>query len=286
MKDNLDYIYIRKLLSRWYDAETTRDEEAELIHILSSAENLPPDLEKDKALLLSLGSSDDIYPEIPIEFSKRISDAIEKEISSATDKKRKRFSGLFNRGRLAWAAAIGAIIVLGSVMTIKIIDSDDIGRFDGKHVITVAPSEQKRDTIIRNNKLILSSNAGKHIAYAAATGLDSRAGSAKANRSGIIEKRKSDNENVTTGDYSNSDDEYILTEEEERMAKSHYRVIRTEEEADALLNSIYSKLESNLERETSKISRYELEYESSMVKLSEINNVTLLKEKYHEKTPL
>ncbi|MDE5869457.1 MAG: hypothetical protein K2H18_04420, partial [Muribaculaceae bacterium] len=189
--------------------------------------------------------------------------------------------------RMGWAAAVGAVVLLGSVTVLKLKDAPDMKTAVSKSMNIALPS-QEEDTLPKQRNLILSSTDKKLIASAASAMKEGKLRSAEKSEYKKINKKESGGESSLSLEDWNStgNDEYDYTEEEERLARSNYRVVRSEEEAEAMLNSIYSRLENNLERETNKISRYELEYESSMVKLSEINNVTLLKEKYHEQTPL
>ena len=83
-----------------------------------------------------------------------------------------------------------------------------------------------------------------------------------------------------------ADDSYYPHSEEANFIRENYRVVRNQDEADAILNSIFSRLESNVAMETSKLSKIDLEYDSEMSRLSGIENVGLLKEYIYEETPL
>ncbi|MDE6297524.1 MAG: hypothetical protein K2L89_06710, partial [Muribaculaceae bacterium] len=118
MKDNTDYNDIRRLIARWYEADTGRDEEEALVSFLSSADSLPPDIEKDKELILGLYIPEPEYQDMPEEYSIRISEALETEISKEKVEKewnRKSIFKIPGSRRMGWAAAVGAVVLLVSV---------------------------------------------------------------------------------------------------------------------------------------------------------------------------
>ena len=108
-----DIMHIKSLLERFYNGETTLDEERELENFFRKS-SVPEDLLADKDLFLSLASSPDNI-EIPEEFNQGILDAIDQ--SEKSEQKTRRIS-LYSLSGLA-----AGLLVLISVYVFYLKDN-------------------------------------------------------------------------------------------------------------------------------------------------------------------
>jgi len=60
---------------------------------------------------------------------------------------------------------------------------------------------------------------------------------------------------------------YLSEAEEQQLIADNYRVVRDEREADAILSSVFVRLEGSLMEESYRISDINAEYEMEMTKL-------------------
>ncbi|MDE5791144.1 MAG: hypothetical protein K2H96_07955 [Muribaculaceae bacterium] len=298
MKDRIDNNKIRALVGRWYSGLTTPEEDRMLANMLASSENLPPDLEADRKLFSELSLISEALPEMPEAYSLRINEALEKEMAS---ERGNGLAGVFSRFHKGWIGRIAvgvAVFFACAFFAMKMIDTPQMD-VPGNNTALNGINERAgknmnmSDDSLQNHYLALH---GSHLEAAKAASSAESAYKTVTKRE-IVKgtgKRVSDRNNNVKGiarsghseDYDASDDSHYSQSDESGFIRDNYRVVSDQDEADAILNSIFSRLESNVAMERNKLSKIDLEYDSEMSRLSGIENVGLLKEYIYEETPL
>lgn len=256
MTEHKEHNEIRYLLSRWYEGGTTPDEERRLTEFFATAGTLPSDLENERVMFRTIDAVDEQGVEIPEELARRIDNALEVEM--ARERKTTSATSRFHRWMIAAGAVAASLAAALMVHDFVVKDNDpvrqqiqlavntssmpvasapDTAVFIVDEVNTVpAKSSQVRDNAKR--RLALSARKSK----AAPVSDDSC-------------KRESDV------------DMYLSEAEEQQLIADNYRVVRDEREADAILSSVFVRLEGSLMEESYRISDINAEYEMEMTKL-------------------
>lgn len=99
-----NYEHIRKLLEKFYNAETTRAEELELTDFFSSAADLPADLEADRKVFAVMAEAQ-TFAEAPADLDAKIMSAVD---ASAAPRR----SGLNLRRIFISISAVAAVVAL------------------------------------------------------------------------------------------------------------------------------------------------------------------------------
>lgn len=267
------YNEIRSLLNRWYAAECTPAEERRLEELLLSAEDLPADLEADKALFLSLSEMADDYIEgdIPAEYVVRISEAIEAEIGNTTSAETKEKAYVTPRRaiwfrRIAPTVGIAAALIGGILLLRPLINPS--GSAEPEKLASVAkpqPSVSPEvsavgsvdDAVEPASPAEISVSGSAHLANAVEKG------------NTYPKVRKTPEERID----DEEEDYYYLSEEEEaRLAADNYRVISDECEAYAMMNTVFSRLEGYVIQEGYRMEGVTAQYEAEVTKLCSEQN--------------
>ena len=266
--ENDKYNELRSLLGKWYEGTTSPQEEADISAMLTDADSLPPDLEADRDLFMTMTDALEDLPEIPEPYSLRINSALEREISATNaeqpvvgvesddlKKREGRRIGGFLRSRLfRWTAAGVAVCLAGIFITNRLMEIPDIDMPVQKSgvAMNIAVPAQQADTLIHSISLVKDNKVN----------VDGNRERMKRGegRTTIIKKatRKSESHE------ENYEDPYLTREEEEMLIAHNYRVIRDEGEAARKLNHIFGGLESNIMDEMYNLRRIELEYQSEV----------------------
>ncbi|MDE7414670.1 MAG: hypothetical protein K2N05_12895 [Muribaculaceae bacterium] len=294
MKDNLDSNKIRALLDRWYSGLTSPEEERMLADMLASSTDLPSDLEADRKLFSEINNAGKLFPEMPEVFSSRINEALEKEIAAEREEVAAKAFSRIQWLKIGRVAAAVAIFLGCAFVVMKMIDTTQMD-VAGDNMALVNGVEKKMDMsgdTLQNHYLALRSSHPEVIKVASSKS-DRKVGVGegivkqkrdKVEGPGKESRRLSDSNGQK--DHYETDNHLSLHPEEAKLISENYRVVRNQDEADAILNSIFSRLESNVSVETSKLSKINLDYDLEISKLSGIENVGLLNEYTHEETPL
>ncbi len=269
---------IRTLLDRWYAGETSVAEERELRRLMADAVDLPPELEADRKLLLALGELDEAQEELPAEVAARISAALDAEIGRS-EKRRQSFAGSrLRQTRLWWGAAAVAACLSGffivnhigedhraekvlATATEKVMSTLTV---DSMANTTPAPKERRLpagmestmpESLVANNTVAKSSGMKS-------TGV--RQAKPIPQKSVIIEE----DEAVSVGEPT------LLAEADMNLARpENYRIVDNNEEAGAILTSIFSKLDRYMELETGKLRGIGVEYAAEIQKINDLGDL-------------
>ncbi|MDE6537591.1 MAG: hypothetical protein K2M13_06105 [Muribaculaceae bacterium] len=266
--ENDKYNELRSLLGKWYEGAASPQEEADISAMLTDADSLPPDLEADRDLFMTMTDALEDLPEIPEQYSLRINAALEKEIvadkkeianvgAKSEDAKRRagnRIGGFLRSGLFRWTATGVAVCLAGIFITNRMMEIPAIDMPVQKSgvAMNIAVPAQQADTLIHSISLVKDNKVN----------VDGNRECLKRGegRKTIIKKatRKSEYHE------ENHEDPYLTREEEEMLIAHNYTVIRDEGEAARKLNHIFGGLESNIMDEMSNLRRIETEYQSEV----------------------
>lgn len=246
---------IRKLVSAWYAAELNPDDERRLYQLLDSTTNLPPDIESDKKLICALRQAADEEFEMPLGCAERINSALEQEMACARLEAASRSARFRLRRWMGWGAAAVVVVAFGASFLMR---HDN----DGKQMIaelttpdtTSFSSEKIESAISSNQDSILLAPPQQH------------AGNLAENKK-TRAKNKYEKESISAQNITVTPDTYEFEEEEEKLLAANYHVITDEKEADAMLASVFSRLESQMTAESVKLEEINGEYQNEMTKI-------------------
>lgn len=263
---------IRGTLDRWYAGETSPDEERVLMEFFATATELPEDLEAERRLFTGM---DDVLSEVmdspvdmPAEYSDRIAAALDAEIAREAHTNRSRAS--IWRRRILAAGGVAACLLAGwlgfRTLTVPDLPGDTAPR---QYAAVRKPTAATTATLAPS--VISAAPAEESVAIASAS-VPASAGKSKprmARRSAAPVKEttayvSSGREEVS---YWDGDDMYLSPEEEARLLADNYHVIDNEHEANALVSSVFARLEGNVVQESYKMQDISAQYDVEVTKL-------------------
>lgn len=245
-----EYNDIREILNRWYDGQSTPAEQQRLADFFATDRELPADLEMEREMFRAMTEAGEDYAEMPLEVSRSINAAIEAEMAEERVERRKGF-GWRRRAMTACAAAACMAVVL----TIPFLKSDDKAMVGDKPGMALSETPDA-GPVSTDTMLFMTPEQPR--AVAPAVEKESRklaSAQKKASRHAV--KRKP----VET---DSDDDLYLSEEEEERLVAANYHVVTDEREANAILSTVFVRLESGMTEENFRISDVRTRYEMEM----------------------
>lgn len=258
---------IKQLLTRWYAGETSPEEEARLDALLAGS--VPPELEEDANLFRALREVKTAMVEIPDPIAKRINFAVNAEIG----RNRRNRSPLFDsrRFRIAAAAAVGLILAASALWFVNDNDETRLPEF----AQTVNAADTIKPTLappIDRNMIAEASTTGPSESKVSSS-INEVNESSKSRSNSIKGETRAQKTSIT--DVSVSDPETADHTEKYPRPVGNYRIIDNTEEANAIVNSIFSRLDDAIAMTTSQIASARLDFEVELAKISEIENKTL-----------
>lgn len=245
-----EYNDIREILNRWYDGNTTPAEQQRLADFFATDRELPADLEMEREMFRAMTEAGEDYAEMPHDVSERINAAIEAEMAEERGPQRKGFG--WRRRAMTTCAAAACMAV---VLTIPFLKSDDKAMVGDKPGMALSETPDA-GPVSTDTMLFMTPEQPR--AVAPAVEKESRKlASAQKKSSRKAVKRKP----VET--YSD-DDLYLSAEEEERLVAANYHVVTDEREANAILSTVFVRLESGMTEENFRISDVRTRYEMEM----------------------
>lgn len=245
-----EYNDIREILNRWYDGQSTPAEQQRLADFFATDRELPADLEMEREMFRAMTEAGEDYAEMPLEVSERINAALDAEMAGERVERRKGF-GWRRRAMTACAAAACMAVVL----TIPFLKSDDKAMVGDKPGMALSETPDA-GPVSTDTMLFMTPEQPR--AVAPAVEKESRKLASvhkKAPRRAVKHKP------VET--YSD-DDLYLSEEEEERLVAANYHVVTDEREANAILSTVFVRLESGMTEENFRISDVRTRYEMEM----------------------
>ena len=245
-----EYNDIREILNRWYDGNTTPAEQQRLADFFATDRELPADLEMEREMFRAMTEAGEDYAEMPHDVSERINAAIEAEMAEERGPQRKGFG--WRRRAMTTCAAAACMAV---VLTIPFLKSDDKAMVGDKPGMALSETPDA-GPVSTDTMLFMTPEQPR--AVAPAVRKESRKlASAQKKSSRKAVKRKP----VET--YSD-DDLYLSAEEEERLVAANCHVVTDEREANAILSTVFVRLESGMTEENFRISDVRTRYEMEM----------------------
>lgn len=245
-----EYNDIREILNRWYDGNTTPAEQQRLADFFATDRELPADLEMEREMFRAMTEAGEDYAEMPLEVSRSINAALDAEMARERRPQRKNF-GWRRRAMTACAAAACMAVVL----TIPFLKSNDKAMVGDKPGMALSET-QDAGPVSTDTMLFMTPEQPR--AVAPAVEKESRKlASAQKKSSRKAVKRKP----VET---DSDDDLYLSAEEEERLVAANYHVVTDEREANAILSTVFVRLESGMTEENFRISDVRTRYEMEM----------------------
>lgn len=230
---------IRRLLDLYYQGETSITEERQIAEYFTSHKNLPDDLMSDNYLFMSLNNKNSF---IPKDADKKLIEALEEEIK----KPKKSFDN-----RLIWYAlsAVAACLLIGYI-GLKIFSPQNNTNSQTIPLLSeiVNDNENNTDTTVKHFNLAnyekRQSDKQTIIKKDEIANTDSKNRTCSTSISPSISK-----EEITV------DEEpcYLTIEEEEQLEARNYRVVRDEDEAFVIMNSVFSQLDGKIKESNYRI---------------------------------
>lgn len=239
-----DTYKIRILLGRYYSGCSSPDDERLLGDFFATASGLPDDLEADRALFVAMRQAADEQSEIPDRLDARIADALEAEMARDRRAARTTF-----RRRLLWSLSGAAACLLAVFAAYTFVPGQTERVPAGAVAVNVTPVAPAAP-----------------LAPAATASADTIANTAPAPADGTPGKSRRPHKARKTRRADKADG-MDRTREAEMLVAANYRVVEDEREADAIISSIFGRMESNLAQETNRVDEIGLEYECEVNKL-------------------
>jgi len=233
-----------------------------------TASELPEDLEAEHRLFVGMGDvmSEAMYSpvDMPAEYSERIAEALDAEISR--EARATRSSASIWRRRILSVGGVAACLLAGwlgfRTLTVPELPGDTAHRQYAavrKPVVTPAPT------------VISAASVDESMAIASAS-VPASAGKSKprmTRRSAApVKETVTDvNRECEEDTYWDDDDMYLSPEEEARLLADNYHVVDNEREANALVSSVFARLEGNVVQESYKMQDISAQYDVEVTKL-------------------
>lgn len=253
------------MIDRWYGGGTTPGEERRLVEFFSSATGLPEDLEAERSLFGAIGEVSDNLPAMPEEYSERVASAVEAEMAKERTAIPDRRVWRRRVIRVCGAAAcLLAGILAVRTLTVPGHDVSSSGpalAVNEKSAVSDSDKAEKPETAVT----VCPPAAHEAIASAAPAPKEKRhrTGAKRATA-----RRHAARHVNQPSDYAADDTEMYLSEAEEaRLLAGNYHVVSDEREAEAIMGSVFARLEGNLAEEAYRVSDINAQYEMEITKL-------------------
>lgn len=242
-----DINQIRTLLDRWYGGESSPGDERMLTDFFASAVELPPDLESDRALFAAMSEAAADLPEIPAELDARITSAVETEMA-----RERRVVKPARWRRILWAASGAAACLLAVVAAYHYSGTQGVHGPSPKPLIAQSVPSARPAPIAQP----APTAEPAPIAQPAPSSEPSHRGATEGSAHKASPRKA-----------SQPAPEIDTEVDTEALIAANYRVIEDEREADAILSSIFGRMEGNLAQETNRVEEISLEYDAEVNKL-------------------
>ena len=219
-----EYNDIREILNRWYDGNTTPAEQQRLADFFATDRELPADLEMEREMFRAMTEAGEDYAEMPHDVSERINAAIEAEMAEERGPQRKGFG--WRRRAMTTCAAAACMAV---VLTIPFLKSDDKAMVGDKPGMALSETPDA-GPVSTDTMLFMTPEQPRAVAPAV----------------------------------ENESRELASAQEEERLVAANCHVVTDEREANAILSTVFVRLESGMTEENFRISDVRTRYEMEM----------------------
>lgn len=245
---------IRRLLDRYYEGQTSVDEERRLYSLLTADDDLPEDLKADREVIKALSE----YPEvdIPEETEMKLIGRLEQEMA------RERLRAVW-RKRIITSVVVAASLIaawIGIRMLIPSAHNDSI-----EPLLT---DIGKKETLISDTSITIN-----HLAVASEGNINNQSfsKSLESREQAIRVNKKNNGTTVGTkhsvNEKSNEELIYLSYEEEKELEAANYHVVNDEREAYAIMNAVFLRMDGNIQESDYRIEDISEKYERVATKL-------------------
>lgn len=295
MNQTVDYNILRRQLDRWYAGLTTPEEESALIDLFAEARDLPADLEADRDLMLAMRASKEEKLALPQEFQRSISAAFEAEMAGAEPEAigLRRAPLMLRRRAIWWSVAACVAILLGCSLFGPVFHQNEPDLREVTASAQPAPGADHLVDPVESRKIMEYDTVTMVNLTAEALPAPAKRNNSRKERHTAstqkIASRAAEAENFVDippvadeGAMSENIENLPYTPEmDDKLAK--YHVVEDEEEANLIINSIFSRMQANVEMETHKLSKSAVEYDFVITKLNKIDNLGTLRAFYYDR---
>lgn len=260
-----EYNEIREIIDRWYGGGTTPGEERRLVEFFSSATGLPDDLEAERVLFGAIGRVTDDMPPMPEEYSDRVVSAVEAEMAKERAVAPARHVWRRRLIRVCGAAAC----LLAGILVVRTLTEP------GQDVTSSGPALAVNEKSVAANSetvekpesaVAVCPPAAQEAIASAAPVPQERKHRSGAKRAAV--RRHAAPQVDSSSDYADDDSGIYLSEAEEaRLLAGNYHVVSDEREAEAIMGSVFARLEGNMAEEAYRVSDINAQYEMEITKL-------------------
>lgn len=263
---------IRDKLDRWYAGVTSPDEERRLKELLATTAPLPADLETERRLFSDMSEAAVDTVDMPAEYAARIESALEAEIAREATVRR---NGTWPWRRRLLTVGGAAACLLAAWFGFRTINGPNIAEENvqvryanvekpvaNEKIIAVAPTRENQPGSEQGVSPVRTSSPTHTLAKAPKK-------EAPSTHYGAVSDRRNDEyDNLRDVLTDPDDDMYLSPEEESRLIAANYHVVDNEQEAYAMLNSVFGRLEGNVARESYKMQDISTQYEMEVTRVS------------------
>lgn len=230
---------IRRLLDLYYQGETSVVEERQIVEYFESHENLPDDLIPDSYLFKSFYNKNSYIPETVDE---KIIKAIEEEFKKQTKS---------HNYRLIWYAlsAVAACLIIGYI-GLKIFSPQNNTNSQIIPLLSEIANDKENNTDTTVTHFNLANYENKRVDKQTIIKKDDIATTDSKNKTRSTSISSSISKEEITVDEEPC---YLTIEEEEQLEARNYRVVRDEDEAFVIMNSVFSQLDGKIKESNYRI---------------------------------
>ena len=230
--DNYQTTEIRRLLQLYYEGKTSREEERILTSLLREAKDLPADLEAERELFTLLAETPEVT--IPQRDDNAITDALEREMKADANASGRHTSKIWRQ--LLSAAAVAACLILAWT----ILRNYTTNEHENRELKLLVDIPEDKQLISDTSVTIINLSKAEAKAHDHGTGVKSDSSVTKK-----IEVKPGRPDDEAARKYPDGY-LYLSEEEEDLLEANNYRVVSDEQEAYAIINSVFSRLDGNI----------------------------------------
>lgn len=260
-----DFNEIRQLLERWYAGDSAVEIQDRLTELFAEASGLPDDLLLEREIFLAMHEVASCPVKMPDHLARRVDEAVSKEIAAPG---RPRLRKTFRRWIYPAASAAACLLVAVVALRMGVQENPSSGDTQSclasvEKTSVSAAVGHIADTL---SAVVAAAPSLELVAEAGETGVR-RKHCRKAHKPRSVSRDMEETAPVLKDDFR--DDDLIFEEPDEpsRLLAANYRVVEDEQEASAIINAVFMRLEGRMNEESSHVDEIDLDYQVRMTKL-------------------
>lgn len=260
-----DFNEIRQLLERWYAGDSAAEIQDRLTELFAGASGLTDDLLLEREIFLAMHEAASCPVEMPDHLARRVDEVVGKEIAaSGRPRLRKTFR------RWIYPAASAAACLLVAVVALRMGVQENPSSGDTQSCLTSVEKTSVSaavghiaDTL---SAVVAAAPSLEPVADAGETGVR-RKHCRKAHKPRSVSRDMEETVPVLKDDCRDDDIIFEEPDEPSRLLAANYRVVEDEQEASAIINAVFMRLEGRMNEESSHVDEIDLDYQVRMTKL-------------------